>query len=201
MNEASLFALLAAFIGAVHMLSPDHWLPASIVVWQKGWRLRRAFAFVSVVLALHVLMGLSIYFAFSRFFADLDPDRSFGFALILLVCGTVVRVTRFSRIQEVIRSGAQSRWGMFAVVSLLGPSESVIPVLLKGKAIGIGYLVPWLAFWGGSWVAGFGLVMVGRVLWNRPFLLPRGMYWARHQGVVIPMVALVALGLRALLKI
>lgn len=192
---------LSALAGAVHVLAPDHWLPASVLSWQRGWSLKRSAFFAAIAFLIHVLLGLAIYFGFESFFAKLESTVLAVFGTILVVSVMAIRLIRFSRLREVLRAGPNSVWGYFAVISLLGPCEAIIPIFVRARHLGIGYLTPFLAFSLGTVVAGVASVLVGRVLWNRPLWLPRGITWAHSRTAMVPVIAGLALGLTAILRI
>lgn len=193
--------LLSVVAGAIHMLAPDHWVPASVLVWQRRWGSAKTVAFAGIALLVHLLFGFAIYFMISGFLSHLDSDKLFIFALALVLLVALARGIRVERMQEVLRAGPHSAWGLFAVISLLGPCESVIPVFIKARALGMGYLIPFVAFFAGSLLSGTALVLGGRRVWNKPLWLPRGIHWAHQRSAVLPVVAGVAVGLTLLLKL
>jgi hypothetical protein len=193
--------LLSALAGALHVLAPDHWVPASILSWRRCWSPVRAGLFAAFALTLHVLMGVGVYFLFDEQLKTLDPDRLFPYALALVVGVMLLRGLRFSRIREVQRVGTHSLWGLMAVLSFLGPCESIIPIFLKSSSLGAGYLLPLLAFWIGTVSMGVALVLSGRFVWNRPLWLIRSFDWANQRIAVVPVAVGVALGLRYLLRL
>ena len=127
----ALFAAMAGLAGAVHVLSPDHWLPASVLSWQRGWGARLSARFALSVLFVHVLLGAAIFFAALPLLRYLSPSVQMAIGLGWVALGLLVRMLRFSRIGEVLRGGPRSRWGMLTVLTLLGPCESIFPVLVK----------------------------------------------------------------------
>jgi hypothetical protein len=201
MEPAHTMIVLAALAGAVHVLAPDHWLPASVVAWQRGWSLSRSAAFAALTFLVHLVLGVVIYFSFDSILAEQEASRLFAFGMILVFSVMIVRMLRFSRLREVVRAGPNSSWGLFAVISLLGPCESVIPILIKARQLGIGYLIPSVSFLAGTMVVGMACVVAGRLLWNRPLWLPRGISWARSRSAILPAVAGLALGLTAILRV
>jgi hypothetical protein len=196
-----LMILLSALAGAVHVLAPDHWVPGSILAWQRGWRAPRIALFSVFALGFHVLLGFVIYFLMSDWIAAIDANRLFAFSIAFVAVVTLLRGFRFSRVKEVFNAGRNGVWGLFAVISILGPCESIIPVFVKAGHLGMGYLVPFCAFLFGTVATGTVLMLAGGAVWNRPYLLPRGLQLARHRAAVIPVVAGLALGFRFLLKI
>ncbi|HUP58255.1 MAG TPA: hypothetical protein VM598_12435 [Bdellovibrionota bacterium] len=101
--------LLSAMAGAVHVLAPDHWFPASLLAWRSGWRNRSLAAFTAVALILHVALGLLIYFAFYDFLHAFASARLFAFTLALVCLVGLIRAFRFAKVEDVFRSRAQSR--------------------------------------------------------------------------------------------
>ena len=124
------------------------------------------------------------------------------FSLILIVVLTLVRAMRFSRIMKIQKTAAnRGFWALLSVLSLLGPAESVIPIFIKADQLGIGYLLPLLAFFAGTFIAGALAVAFGRSAWNRPFWLPRGLEIAHKKMAAFPVIVLVAIGISFLSRI
>ncbi|MBC7692681.1 MAG: hypothetical protein H7222_13045 [Methylotenera sp.] len=190
------FSFLA---GVLHALAPDHWIPASILVWQKGWSSRRSSLFASALLIFHILLGVGVYFAFSPMLKHLGPSRMITFTMGLVVAVLLVRLFRFSKIRDMLGTGSGNLWGVFAVVSLLGPCETIIPLLLRSNQLGHGYLLALGAFACGTLISGLSSIWMGRLIWNRPSWFPKGLQLAEGSSVVLPVLALTALGLRAFL--
>lgn len=192
---------LSSAAGAVHVLAPDHWLPASVLAWQKGWSVWRTLFFALGVFTLHVLLGVLAFLGLNHWLLAIDSHWLLGFGVALVSVVMVIRMMRFSRVSEVLRTGRGSIWGALTVMSLLGPCEAVIPILIKAGHLGVGYLLPALSFLGGTVLGGLVLVLSGKVLWNRPMWLPLGLDWARRREVALPVVAVLALGLSALIRL
>lgn len=196
-----LLFMLSALAGGIHVMAPDHWVPVSILSWQRRWSPLRAGLFAAVLLTIHVLMGAGIYFIFDDQLRALNPAQLFPYSLAFVVGLMLLRVLRFSRIREVQRIGNHAWWGWFAVISLLGPCESIIPIFLKSASLGVGYLFPLVAFWLGTVCAGVALTLSGRFVWNRPLWLIRVFDWANQRVAILPIAAGVALGLKYLLRL
>ncbi len=187
--------LLSFLAGALHVLAPDHWLPASVMSWQRRWRAGSTALFSLTAYSFHVVLGLLIFFALEGFISSLQSTALLIFALVLVGTSTLIRLYRFTRIEEVLCAGPGSKRGIFAVFSLLGPCESLIPVLIKSGQMGVGYLTPFFVFLAGTLVSGTVLVFAGRRLWNRPMGLPMGMSWAYRSSAAIPLLACIVLGI------
>lgn len=192
---------LSAFAGAIHMITPDHWIPASLISWQRDWTQRKAALFVSGAVALHLLVGALIYFGILSVFPGFKAVRLYVFGCALITLFLFARFTRFSRIIEVLRNGGSRHWGALAVLSFLGPCESLIPVLAKSGSLGTGYLLPFLSFGLGSWLAALFLVTTGRRLWNNPYFLPRSLEIAQRKSAVVPVAMVLFLGISVLFRL
>jgi hypothetical protein len=201
MHTMWVLVFLSALAGAIHVTAPDHWVPTSVLGWQRRWSPARAALFTAFVLTFHVLMGAGIYFAFDEPFRALDPARLFPYSLLMVVAVMLLRGFRFWRIRDVQRVGPNLWWGLVAVMSLLGPCESIIPIFLKSASLGIGYVVPLLAFLAGTISMGVVLTLTGHFMWNRPHWLIRAFDWANQRLAILPITAGVALGLRYLLRL
>lgn len=195
------FMALAALAGALHVLAPDHWVPASILSWQRGWRPGRSLAFWNAALAAHIGLGAAIFFAFQDLVFQLRAQRLFTISLLLIAVIAVFRAARFRRIAEVFRFSRSGLWGVFTVISLLGPCESIVPVLIKSHSLNHGYILPLLAFWLGSAFTGSVFLLLGREIWNRPLWLPLGIGLANRRGSALPIAVCLMVGLSFLLKL
>ncbi len=199
-NQAWILSL-SAIAGVVHMIAPDHWLPASVLGWRRGWRPSKVLAVSFGIFGFHVMLGAGIYFLLAGFLRGFTGSELFTFGVILVFSVMVARFFRFARIREVLGAEPSSQWAVFAIVSLLGPAESLVPILVKSGQLGVGYLAPTLAYFAGTLFAGTALVLGGRWLWNRPMGLPSGLLWAQSSGAVLPVIAGLALGLGALMRL
>jgi len=201
MHTMWMLVLLSALAGAIHVAAPDHWVPASVLSWQRRWTPAQSALFAAGALTIHVLLGAAIYFAFDESLRALNPARLFPSSLLFVIAVMLLRGFRFWRIRDVQRVGPHAWWGVLAVLSLLGPCESIIPIFLKSASLGIGYVVPLAAFLLGTIFVGVGLTLTGGFMWNRPHWLIRAFDWANQRLAILPITAGVALGLRYLLRL
>ena len=124
MNSTSAILVLVAFlIGALHMVAPDHWVPLSLLSWQKGWSSRKTRFTTLQLLVSHLITGLLLALVLGQWAAGMAEGDLLLFSLLLVGAVTVVRVFRFSRLQEAFSSGPYSKRGVLAAWSLLGPAE------------------------------------------------------------------------------
>ncbi len=183
-----LVVLLFVFAGALHVLAPDHWLPTSVFAWQKRWRFSKTILFSIFAFFSHVLTGYFLYLIFQKWMKSAGSTQIFSIALGLMFLMMILRGARFSKIREALRFGHQGARGGFAVLSLLGPCEVTVPLFLKAKFLGMGYLIPFAAFLVGTWLAGIVLVLLGQFYWDRPNALVRGVQWSYRKAAVLPML-------------
>ena len=188
-QSAVILAVLAALAAAAQALAPAHWVPASVMAWQRGWSVARSGFFAAIALMLHVLLGVAIFFIFEDTLVSIR-----GRAL-------AVRLVRFPRMNEVFRAGPNGAWSLVSVLWILGPCELIIPVLIKARQVGIGYLVPLVSFGAATLVVGVATVVAGRIMWNKPLLLPRGISWGTEGRALLPVLAGLAIGLGAMLRL
>jgi hypothetical protein len=190
------FALLA---GAVQTIAPDRWVPGSILAWQRSWGTVRIAAFSVLVFALHVLLGFALYELFVLLPLGIDDDSLGLFSLIFLGVVGLIRVYRFSRIREGLYHAPRSRRAFYSVISLLGPSEMVIPVMYKARLEGMPPLPMLLALLGGTCAVGFVILIIARASLSRPFVLPQMLSWCQSRKAAFPMTAgaLIGIGLLA----
>lgn len=193
----SLTALLAlsAMAGAVHVVAPDHWFPASTLAWRRGWRMGRTVLFLSAAYALHLLAGFAIFSALSDSVLAFIEARLMLFTVGLICIAALVRSFRFSQVEGVVRSSSLSRWRLWTVLALLGPCESVIPILVKAREMGVEPARVCLWFLAGTLVAGIALVLGSQRVWNQPELLARWVSVMRGRVAPIPVAGVVAVGL------
>lgn len=191
--------LLSALAGAVHVLAPDHWLPASVHAWQRGWSMRRTILLSVGAYLAHLALGILLYFLFAPWLVRIHPQSLFVFSLLFVFLIMTVRYLRFSKIREVFR-GARSSWALLSVLLLLGPCECIIPVLAKAGRMGVGYPVAVAAFSLGTIVSGTALVVAGRLLWNKPLWLPRGFSLGERRVALVPLMAAGVMGLSFMIR-
>jgi hypothetical protein len=200
-------AALAALAGAVHVLAPDHWVPASLMSWRRRWSAGAVVLFASALLSVHVLGGLVIYWGFEGARRALAPGwlstPPFLFSCTLAAVGAMalVRVARFSQIRRVLYSNPGARfWSFLTLLSIIGPAEALLPVLVRARVTGLGIGVPLACFLGGCLGTGVACVFAGHRVWNQPHWLPTGISWAGRRRAAIPIVMAVAVGLTFLLR-
>ena len=195
-----LFLLVSLLAGSVHVLAPDHWLPTSVFSWQRGLSLGRTLGVALGVFGIHVLSGLGLYFLTELLVGHWPPRILFGFGLGLTLTLFFIRLVRFSRTGNVLKSASRRSGGLLIVLSLLGPAESLIPILIKARSAGFGYLVPISGYAFGTLLVGSFCVVTGRYLWNRPLMLPRGMGLAYRRRALIPILTGLAIAIATVLR-
>ncbi|MGZ3698044.1 MAG: hypothetical protein ACXVCH_08115 [Bdellovibrionota bacterium] len=193
--------VLSALAGGLQVLAPDHWLPASVLAWQQGWKSGKLFFFSVLIYLGHLIAGLALYFAFSGLLERLESGHIVLFALVLVVGSMAFRAERFQKISQVLRSGRDGKWGIYIVISLLGPCETVVPILVKGARLGAPVWLTMGAFSAGTLVVGTFVSVLGSTLWDRPLALPQSLRWAQARISVVPVVAAVVVGFGFLLKL
>ncbi len=181
-----IFFILA---GTLHVIAPDHWLPASVLAWQRGWSVLKTIWFCIGIFFAHVLSGYLFYWVFQKCIPSQNSAQLFLLALFLMFAWIVLRVLRLVKLREVFQLGYQGIRGSFTVLFFLGPCEVMIPMFVKAKSLGMGYAVPFTAFLLGTWIAGIFLVLLGRFLWDRPLVLPWGINWIYRRIMAFPLVA------------
>ena len=88
---------LSFIAGAVHVVAPDHWMPLSLVGWQKRWTGIRLGLVAASAYAVHAGLGFLIFIAARPLMAQLR-GRDFLWAAIgfVVLCGGL-RSLRFQR--------------------------------------------------------------------------------------------------------
>lgn len=190
--------VFAFFLGAVHIASPDHWFPFSILAWQKKWRLTRTLSAGFGLLLLHVLGGAAAFFILLpilKFSAQM-VDAKFPF--LMSIAATLGWMTyRFARFSKTAGAFSRAKQGrsykeLLYVLGILGPAETLIPVLVQVKKVGGGYLIPMAAYALGTFIAGLSAMVLGRYVWNRPTVLPRGLLWLEQRQAALPAMVMMA---------
>jgi hypothetical protein len=203
-NVTWMMFVLSALSGAVHVLAPDHWLPTSAVSWQRGWSFKRSLAVTLAALSMHVALGFFLFLGFLSLRGTWLPEDEtalLGAAFAVVCLMLLIRMSRLRRLRDVLLAGPKSPWAIVAIFSLLGPCEYLLPILLKSNQLGLGYLVPCVGFGVGSLVASAMLVNLGQKLWNRPFWLPRSLFWGQKPKAMIPVLTCLVVGLGAILRL
>jgi hypothetical protein len=198
-----LLLALSLLAGFVQSASPDRWVPGSLLSWQRGWSMggARDLALPLAALATHLGSGFLLYLVLAPWVRDLPTQEVFAVSAGLIVVFGLVRSLRFPRIHTFFAGAGRRANGPLAVLLFLGPCETLFPVLLKGRALGLGYLLPFAAFSLGALVAGYALHFYGRRAWNAPARLVQTLAWARTRATAVPVAAAVLLGISALLRL
>lgn len=194
---------LCFLAGAAHVFAPDHWVPSSMLAWRRRWSEARTVAFVTFVLSVHVLAGLVLYRLLEAVLGRTHAHgwRVFAGTLVFVAALSLLRIARYSHVRTVLRMPPDGLlWSTVSVIAVIGPAEALVPVLVRSLEVGAGILVPLLAFWSGTMVAGLSLSFVGPWIWDRPLLLPRSLAWAERPGATIPIVLGVAVAATFLLR-
>jgi len=196
--ELSLFGFSFA-IGAVQAISPDRWLPLSIHSWQKNWgpaRVRSMSFFLSLI---HVFLGVLLALIVAPFLAGQNREFLLSVFSFMVLVLALARLVRFRRIREVIGSGAQGRWGVLALMSIMGPCELALPLWVKAGGGGISLLIAILGLALGTFGGVYLLTRFSQSVWNSPARLasmvqsaqsPR--FWAPSLALPLAMLLLIA---------
>ncbi len=195
--KAPLILLLSFLLGAAHVISPDHWVPLSLQSWQRGWSAMRTRGVATQLYLLHILTGLLAALILSVWASALGDRTLLVFSLGMVALFTAIRFFRFSQLREAFLAGPQSKRGIMACWSLLGPAESLIPLVLKANQLGHGYIVPVLCYAAGTLVAGISLVQFGKRVWNQPGMVTQGWIWLNRITPFASVLLMMAAGLGA----
>jgi hypothetical protein len=186
--------IFAAFAGAIQMVAPDHWMPASLLSWQRGWRLSRVMILSFILSLVHVASGFGLYLLLQPLLARVPESRLSAFTVLLIGIVGIIRALRFSPVRQVLQRSSRLGRGLRAVFTLLGPSEMIIPLLMKASMDQMDFGFPILIFFAATWLTGTVFISVARVYWNRPFALPRSLDWCQSRMAVYPWVAAASVG-------
>lgn len=195
LHEVMNFMMFAALAGAVQMIAPDRWMPASIFAWQRGWSFARVALFTLLIFAAHLLMGLAVFGFFGRLFTVVPDEMLGAFSFIFLGAVGLIRVQRFDRIREILSRSRNSRRVLLTLLSLLGPSEMIVPILMKARLDDVSLPMVIVVFFAGTWAAGLAGVAVSKAYWNKPLVLPAAFEWCQSRAAIVPMSAGVLLGI------
>ncbi len=168
---------LAFAVGVVQSITPDRWLPGSIVSWKRGYNESRTIGLSMMLGLAHILMGFGLYKVLQFFgLRELVAQTGFGlFAALVLFTGLTLRYFSFNRIKEIVLSSSRGTLPMGLLIQLIGPSEVLVLVLVRTQNIAGGLLPVFFAYSAGTLLAISLLSLFGRELWNNPFWLPRGL--------------------------
>lgn len=195
----SLFLVLTGLVGIFHVWSPDHWLPLSVISWQKRWSAPRTVLTWTAACLAHVGLGLALAALVAPLLRWWDAPTLFLLSIALVLVFALLRGRRLVRLQEVLRSGALGRWGLYVSVGLLGPAELMVPIAVKGYQLGFetlasGVLIRAAVVFGlCTWMGGLAAVLYGRARWEVPQALPRALQSVARQVGGVPLFMSVCL--------
>jgi hypothetical protein len=201
MEIQTVFYSLVFLLGGAHMLSPDHWMPVSIQAWQKSWSSRFTSSIAAMVISFHVVFGFLLFFIFQKLFLNLDSKGLVIFTVAWIGFFTFVRSQRFSQLQMILWGGPKLSSKILTLFTFIGPSESLIPVLIKAHLMPTNFFLTFLCFWMGSLMVGIPLMIFGQLWTERPLALPQQMVWAQKKFISIPTAVATTAGLIVLLQI
>jgi hypothetical protein len=190
--------IFAALAGAIQMVAPDHWMPLSVFAWQRGWTVSRSTLLAFPLYLFHVLLGCLLYFALQTPLSRIQEKNLAGFTFLLLGGFGLLRAVHFSRMGYVIhrnpRRHNKATRGWLPILVFLGPSEMVIPVLMKARIdeMDPGFLL--VVFFAATLVTGSLIVAWARLSWNRPSFLPRAVDWCNSKIAAYPVAACAFVG-------
>jgi hypothetical protein len=191
--------VFAALAGAVQMVAPDHWMPISVFAWQRGWTVSRTSLIAFPLFLLHVLLGCALYLILQTPLSHVSEKNLAGFTFLLLGGFGLLRAVHFARMGHVIHRNP--RWhnkasrGWLPLLFFLGPSEMVLPLLMKAHMdqMDPGFLL--VVFFAATVVSGSMLVGWARLSWNRPSFLPRAVDWCNSKIAAYPVAISAAVGI------
>lgn len=185
--------------GAVQGISPDRWVPLSIHSWQRGWRSVQIFKVGAGLVSLHILLGFILFVVMRPFLLGSTETARSLVAAVIVLGGAALRLGRFQRFREVLGAGTRGRWGVPAILSLMGPCELAVPLLMKSQVGGQGVLPALLSLGLGTAVGSLGVALLARRYWNNPQRLATVVDWTQGRGVVVPAALMAILALQVLL--
>lgn len=183
------------------MLAPDHWMPISLSSWQRRWGVGKTVGCSLLAVLFHLVLGFALYLVIRPVLLNCDERWLFPASVAMVALSAAVRHARFNRIRDVLRLGPNPLWKGVAILSLLGPCESLIPVMVKAHRLGDGYLLAALAFALGSIAAGLAVILAGRSIWNHPSRLNQLISWALRRRSAVPAAIGVGMGILFILKL
>jgi hypothetical protein len=195
------FWVLTALAGGVTALSPDHWLPLSLVSWKQEWDPRTTAIKTVRLLSFHVLFGAAVYGVGRSAWSRIPSDQLFLTSLLLVTGAAVLRSFRFQKIFEILRLGKGSRYGESISRSLLGPCETLLPVMIKANHLHLSEIGVLAVFWLGALLFGVIAVRTSHSLWDRPQALPIEVAWAQRRLTAIPVMLSAVIAASAVLRL
>ena len=191
--------LLISFLaGLLQSASPDRWIPLSIHSWQRGWDARRTLLAGAGLLVVHVALGVALFGVIFLVAAPVSSESLSLVAVAVVLGGAVLRLSRFKQFRQVLGAGVRGRWGVPAVLSLMGPCELAIPLLLKTAHGGQSVVLALMALTVGTLVGALGLALGARHFWNQPARLATVVDWTQGRGVAVPAAAMALIVLQFL---
>ena len=147
---------------------------------------------------LHVLLGWALYLLLQTPLSYVAEKNLAGFTFLLLGAFGLLRAVHFARMGHVIHRNP--RWLNKAThgwlpILFLGPSEMVLPVLMKAHMdqMDPGFLL--VVFFAATVASGSLLVGSARLSWNRPSFLPRAVDWCNSKVAAYPVVVSALVGM------
>ena len=155
MNPGLFTTLLlgAITVGAVHALSPDHWVPFAAVARARGWSMARTarvaaacgFGHVTVSVLLGIVglfLGIEVLEAFGRRMQSVAGILLIGFGIAYAVWGLRHEMGKclhghaHGHYDHVHDPSKTTAWGLF-VLSCADPCVAVVPIVFAAAPLGV----------------------------------------------------------------
>lgn len=215
-----LFAL-SLCLGFVQTLSPDRWVPLSVLSWKRQWSRRKIFGISFLTSLYHLIFGwvlcLGVHFVIRDFgqltWAGVSDSHGGGTALfwagiarlssvasggawltVLTLLGiTALRARHLSQLSESFLWSSQirTRWGLGSALKLMGPAEWLLPLAFRSVHRGSGFLLPLLGFGLGIFVAEWMLIMRAKKSWSDPSVGAWFFAWAQTRLTWAPLLIVI----------
>jgi hypothetical protein len=146
-------------------------------------------------LGMHVGFGALLFFGINPVLSLFLSSQELMICSAFLVLASLgIRFLRFSKFLPAFRHARSGVWGFFLLAGLLGPAESIIPILFKFKMLGMGFGIPIASYALGTISAGVGLLIYGRVSLNEPQWLARRFSAIGSRRMAVPAYGALVLG-------
>jgi hypothetical protein len=140
--------LIAAIIGLIPTLSPDHWIALTLPSWLKGARRVQAAGFAFLLTLLHLVPGavFALAAAFGLHALGATPEAR---QAALMVSAAMVAIVWLRRALTLDRSialirgfrpfGPRSGWkhAFLRAFVVIGPAEMLLPLTLRAQNLGL----------------------------------------------------------------
>src|SRR4051794_12181190 len=101
LSSRDVIIVLSLLAGVLRVVAPDHWLPTSVLAWQKKWRTPATIGYALFAFSSHIAAGSLLFLFFQGWMNRVGSSEVFlaGFMIMLVLAW--IRRNRMPQLVEI----------------------------------------------------------------------------------------------------